>query len=168
MFAPRNRATARLRNLVLVLVTWLRGYAVTRLRGKARAMFVPRNRAIVRLRNLVLVPMTRLRGHAVTRLRGKARAMFAPRNRATARLRNLVFVLVVLMLAQPLFACPACYGAPGDPMVKGTNNGVWVLLGVVGFVQTGFVAMFWSFWRRARAQKKFRDQFHVIEGGPHP
>jgi hypothetical protein len=51
-------------------------------------------------------------------------------------------------------------------MVKGTNNGVWVLLGVIGFVQVGFIAMFWSFWRRAKAQKRFREQFHVIEGGP--
>ena len=76
--------------------------------------------------------------------------------------------LLVLLAANTASACPVCYGAPGDPMVKGTNNGVWVLLGIVGFVQVGFVAMFWSFWRRARAQKKFRDQFHVIEGGPHP
>jgi hypothetical protein len=109
--------------------------------------------------------MTRLRGLAVTQLRG---AVLQPRNRATAQLRNLAFVLIVLMLAHPVFACPVCYGAPGDPMVKGTNNGVWVLLGIVGFVQIGFVAMFWSFWRRARQQKRFRDQFHVIEGGPRP
>ena len=75
--------------------------------------------------------------------------------------------LLILFTTTAANACPVCYGAPGDPMVKGTNNGVWMLLGVVGFVQAGFVAMFWSFWRRARAQKKFRDQFHVIEGGPH-
>lgn len=110
--------------------------------------------------------MTRLRGYAVTRLCG-ARAFHTPRNRATAQLRNLVFAVILLLLAQPAFSCPVCYGAPGDPMVKGTNNGVWVLLGVVGFVQIGLVAMFWSFWRRAKSQKRFRDQFHVIEGGPH-
>ena len=75
-------------------------------------------------------------------------------------------VLVALFVAQSAFACATCYGAPGDPMVKGTNNGVWVLLGVIGFVQIGFVAMFWSFWRRAREQRRFREKFHVIEGGP--
>jgi hypothetical protein len=51
-------------------------------------------------------------------------------------------------------------------MVKGTSNGVWVLLGVVGFVQLGFVALFWSFWRRAREQRRFRESLRVIEGGP--
>ena len=78
----------------------------------------------------------------------------------------LLLVLFTLVFANVAQACPVCYGAPGDPMVKGTNNGVWVLLGVVGFVQIGFVAMFWSFWRRAKQQKRFREQFHVIEGGP--
>jgi len=111
--------------------------------------------------------MRRLRGYAVTRLRGLSSALL-PRNRATAQLRNLAVIALILLLgANAADACPVCYGAPGDPMVKGTNNGVWVLLGVVGFVQIGFVAMFWSFWRRARQQRRFRDQFHVIEGGPH-
>lgn len=52
-------------------------------------------------------------------------------------------------------------------MVKGVNNGIWVLLGLVGFVQLGFVAMFYSFWRKAREQKRFRESLRVIEGGPH-
>jgi len=107
--------------------------------------------------------MRRARGLAVTRSRGPAHAL---RARVPACLRNFAFVLVALLFTQSAFACPVCYGAPGDPMVKGTNNGVWVLLGVIGFVQIGFVAMFWSFWRRARQQKRFRDQFLVIEGGP--
>lgn len=89
--------------------------------------------------------------------------------RVYAKLKEIPVVLLVvfmLFVANAAQACPVCYGAPGDPMVKGTNNGVWVLLGIVGFVQIGFLAMFWSFWRRAKAQKRFRDQFHVIEGGP--
>ena len=91
-----------------------------------------------------------------------------PRTRGPENPRTLVAItLLVLFTATAANACPVCYGAPGDPMVKGTNNGVWVLLGIIGFVQIGFVAMFWSFWRRAKAQRRFRDQFHVIEGGPH-
>lgn len=80
----------------------------------------------------------------------------------------VLLVLFMLFIADSASACPVCYGATGDPMVKGTNNGVWVLLGVVGLVQIGFIALFWSFWRRAKALKRFREQFHVIEGGPHP
>jgi hypothetical protein len=58
-------------------------------------------------------------------------------------------------------------------MVKGVNNGIWVLLGLVVFVQLGFAALFYSFWRRARQQKRFRESFRVIHsydtlerGGP--
>jgi hypothetical protein len=80
---------------------------------------------------------------------------------------RVLAIVIAVGIAIPSFACPVCYGAPNDPMVKGTNNGVWVLLGVVGFVQLGFVALFLSFWRRARAQKQFRDSLRVIEGGTH-
>ena len=78
---------------------------------------------------------------------------------------SLVFAAAVALFAQPAWACAVCYGAPGDPMVKGMNAGIWVLLAVVGFVQIGFVAMFWSFWRRAREQRRFRESLRVIEGG---
>jgi uncharacterized membrane protein len=52
-------------------------------------------------------------------------------------------------------------------MVRSANSGVWVLLGVVAFVQVGLVAMFWSFWRHARQQRHFRESLRVIEGRPH-
>ena len=73
---------------------------------------------------------------------------------------------LTLLLAPHAFGCSVCYGAPGDPLVKGANNGILFLLAIVGFVQIGFVAMFWSFWRKAREQKRFRDSLRVIEGGP--
>jgi hypothetical protein len=76
--------------------------------------------------------------------------------------------LLAFVAAPEALACAVCYGAPGDPMTKGLNNGIWVLLGLVAFVQIGFVAMFWSFWRRAREQRRFRESLHVIDGGvPH-
>jgi hypothetical protein len=77
-----------------------------------------------------------------------------------------VALLLILFVAQSASACAVCWGAPDDPMVKGVNKGIYVLLGLVGFVQIGFVALFWSFWRRAREQKRFRESLHVIEGGP--
>lgn len=73
---------------------------------------------------------------------------------------------LLLVLAPAAFACPVCWGSPDDPMVKSANNGIWVLLGVVAFVQIGLVAMFWSFWRHARAQRRFRESLRIIEGGP--
>ena len=73
-----------------------------------------------------------------------------------------IAALAILFFAPAALACPVCFGAPDDPMVKGVNNGVWVLLGLVALVQVGFAAMFWSFWRRAREQKRFRDSLRVI------
>jgi hypothetical protein len=78
-------------------------------------------------------------------------------------MRRAALVLFALILLAPAaFACPVCFGAPDDPMVKGMSNGIWVLLSLVALVQIGFVAMFWSFWRRAREQKRFRDSLRVI------
>jgi hypothetical protein len=77
-----------------------------------------------------------------------------------------VILLIAFLLAPDALGCSVCYGAPGDPLVKGANNGIMLLLGVVGFVQIGFIAMFWSFWRKAREQRRFRDSLRVIEGGP--
>jgi hypothetical protein len=89
---------------------------------------------------------------------------------AAAFFRALPSALCALtvLLAPHAFGCSVCYGAPGDPLVKGANNGIMLLLGIVGFVQIGFVAMFWSFWRRARDQRRFRESLRVIEGGPRP
>lgn len=86
--------------------------------------------------------------------------------------RLALFAAAVALVAPSVAsACAVCYGNPGDPMVKGVNAGIWVLLALVGLVQIGFVAMFWSFWRRARDLKRFRDSFHIIhsseDGGQH-
>jgi hypothetical protein len=76
--------------------------------------------------------------------------------------RTAIVLLAILAFTPAAFACPVCFGAPDDPMVKGVNNGIWVLLGLVAVVQVGFAAMFWSFWRRAREQKRFRESLRVI------
>ena len=62
-------------------------------------------------------------------------------------------------------ACPVCFGNPAAPMNKGTASAIWFLLGIVGFVQAGFVALFFTFWKRARDLKKRRESFAVIDGG---
>jgi len=70
-----------------------------------------------------------------------------------------------LLIAHSAMACPVCFGSPDSPMTKGASNAAWFMIGIVALVQVGFVALFISFWRRARALKKFREQFHIIEGG---
>jgi len=102
--------------------------------------------------------------------RGRASRPGETPQKPNAQSRRAVAALLVtltLLVAPVLSACPVCYGAPDDPMVKSVNNGIWVLLGLVGFVQIGFVALFWSFWRRGRELRRFRESLRVIEGGPH-
>jgi hypothetical protein len=73
--------------------------------------------------------------------------------------------LIALIVTEPLLACTVCMGAPDDPMTQGVSRGVWVLLAVIFAVQALFVALFVSFWRRARELRKFREQFRVVGGG---
>jgi len=80
--------------------------------------------------------------------------------------RTLVIAVALLVLAPvAAHACTVCWGSPDDPMVKSVNKGIWVLLGFIGFVQIGFAALFFSFWRRAREMRRFRESLRVIEGG---
>ena len=81
--------------------------------------------------------------------------------------RTSFFVIAICMLLVPsiVSACPVCYGAPTSPMTKSTNNAILFLLGVVGFVQVGFIALFWSFWRRSKELRRRRESFHVLDGG---
>lgn len=75
---------------------------------------------------------------------------------------GLLFVALVVMVIWPdsAMACPVCYGDAKTPMTDGVNNGILVLLGFVGVVQVGFVALFWSFWRRIRSR-----EHAVLEAG---
>lgn len=77
-----------------------------------------------------------------------------------------LLVVAMLLLAGAVSACPVCYGNnPSAPIVKGSNNAILFMLGVIGFVQLGFIALFWTFWRRASALRRHRESFRVIEGG---
>lgn len=82
-------------------------------------------------------------------------------------MRRSLFLLACCLFADAAMACAVCYGNPNDPMVKGTNNGILFLLGVVGFLWIGFAALFISFWMRARALRRRREEFHLIHGGAH-
>ena len=80
-------------------------------------------------------------------------------------MKRLFVSSIAMFIANAAMACPVCFGNPDSPLTKGANNGILFLLGIVGLVQIGFVALFVSFWRRARAMRKLREQFHVIQGG---
>ena len=47
-------------------------------------------------------------------------------------------MLFTLLFINNLFACSVCYGSPDEPAVKAAQAGILFLLGVVGFVLSGF------------------------------
>lgn len=86
---------------------------------------------------------------------------------ALSVVRYPLSVGAMLLFAGVASACPVCFGSADTPLNRGASAGIWVLLGVVGFVQLGFVALFATFWKRARDLRKRREQFHLISGGMH-
>lgn len=82
-----------------------------------------------------------------------------------ARRLLLAVTVIALLLPTIAYACPVCFGEPNAPMTKGTNNGIAFLLGTIFFVQIGFVAMFWSFWRHAQKLRRRRESMRVLPGG---
>ena len=78
---------------------------------------------------------------------------------------GILAVALVASAAGPAMACPVCFGASDSPMAAGMNNGIFFLLGVIGMVQIGFVALFVSFRRRGRVYQERLESFEVINGG---
>ena len=100
--------------------------------------------------------------NAVAKSRG-----FAVSRWCTSRLRNLATslpVLAIVLIAPSVSACPVCFGGPTS-ISKGMDTAILFLLSCVALVQVGFVALFWSFRRRAKELQRRREQFHLIEGG---
>jgi Na+/proline symporter len=81
------------------------------------------------------------------------------------RRTQIAVVILVFAFAAVASACPVCYGTQQTPLTKSVSNGVLFLLGIVGSVQIGFVALFVSFWKRTKALQQKREQFQIIEGG---
>ena len=81
------------------------------------------------------------------------------------RRAQIAAVILVFAFATVASACPVCYGNQQTPLTKSAGNGVLFLLGIVGSVQVGFVALFISFWKRTKALQQKREQFQIIEGG---
>ena len=66
-------------------------------------------------------------------------------------------IMAVLGCASPSLACAVCFGDPESPLTKGALMGVYVLVGVVGFVLAGIAAtgVFWI--QRSRRLARLGD-----------
>lgn len=76
-----------------------------------------------------------------------------------------VILLSSWLIPQMASACAVCYGDVDSPMTAGMNNGILVLLAVIGAVQIGFVALFVGIRQRARREQRRKSRFHPIRGG---
>lgn len=77
-------------------------------------------------------------------------------------LRIALAAAVLLALPRLASACPVCFGDPNSAMGKGTSNGVLFMIGIVVFVQAGFVALFWTLRRRMKELER-RAQLHIVK-----
>ena len=83
---------------------------------------------------------------------------------------TLILVLLAIMVLAPdlALACPVCFAGVGNiesPMATGMNNGILVLLAVIGVVQCSFVAFFLGLRRRARRLQVAHEQLQLSHGG---
>lgn len=71
----------------------------------------------------------------------------------------------LLLAAEPVSACATCFGASDAALTEGMNGAILTLLGIVGVVQLGFVALFASFIVRSRRLREGKERFRLIRGG---
>lgn len=85
--------------------------------------------------------------------------------RSAGRRRALLAAVLAAVSPAAARACAVCFGAAGSNLTEGMNAGILALLGFVGLVQVGFVAMFLRFRHRSKRLKERREDLHVIRGG---
>ena len=60
------------------------------------------------------------------------------------------FILITILFFNSLCACSVCYGSPDEPAVKAAQAGILFLLGVVGFVLSGFAFFMYNLNRKSK------------------
>jgi len=67
-------------------------------------------------------------------------------------MQKLISIIISLLLCLPtkVSACAVCYGAADDPMAKGMDMAILFLLGAIGIVLLGIIAVTIYFARRAK------------------
>ena len=77
--------------------------------------------------------------------------------------RHLLTVLLVLGVPRVALACPVCFGQSDAPMAKAMNQGILLMLVIVGGVLAAFATFFISLVRRA----KMAEDSASAEAGHH-
>lgn len=68
------------------------------------------------------------------------------------------FIILLVVLAAGITstaaACPSCYGQAEGPVIDGMNNAITAMIGITGFVLSGFIFMFIAIGRRSRLMRE--------------
>jgi hypothetical protein len=65
-------------------------------------------------------------------------------------MRKILFTALLIAAPRVALACPVCFGESDSPMAAAMNAGIWLMLGVVGLMLTGFASFFIYLIRRAK------------------
>ena len=68
-------------------------------------------------------------------------------------------LITTLLFAAPraALACPVCFGQSDSPMAAATNAGIWLMLGVVAIMLSGFASFFIYLSRRMRRLSRLAE-----------
>ncbi len=66
------------------------------------------------------------------------------------RIRTIALVATFLAAPRAALACPVCFGQSDAPMAVATNAGIWMMLGVVFVMLSGFASFFVYLSRRMK------------------
>ncbi len=70
--------------------------------------------------------------------------------------------LAACCLPEMAAACATCFGDPNSPMTRGMNLAILTLLGITGFVLSGFAALIVALVRRARRYAAFQAELEEL------
>ena len=71
------------------------------------------------------------------------------------RIRNIKYILLLLPLLNGLNACAVCYaGDPNNPTIRGMNNGILLMLGLISFILLLIAIFIYSLYTKQKMYSK--------------
>jgi hypothetical protein len=65
-------------------------------------------------------------------------------------MRQVLIASFLLAAPRAALACPVCFGQSDSPMAAATNDGIWLMLAVVGIMLSAFASFFIYLSRRMK------------------
>jgi len=72
-------------------------------------------------------------------------------------MRKILFTSLLLAAPRAALACPVCFGQSDSPMASATNAGIWLMLGVVAVMLSGFASFFIYLSRRMKRLSRLAE-----------